>query len=93
MKKVYLAVRKNRKYDSEGEVTFECIVKILDMFEEERDAEEKVDEDYYSMMDELDDYELRVYNENVELIDCSTYESDGSYVSYMWEVIELEVKK
>lgn len=92
MKKVYLAVRKNRKYNSEGEVTFESIVKILDIFNKKREAEEKIDEDYYSMMDELDDYDVQVCDGKCELIDCSTYESNGSYVSYRWEVIELEVK-
>ena len=92
MKKVYLAVRKNRKYNSEGEVTFESIVKILDIFNKKREAEEKIDEDYYSMMDELDDYDVQVCDGKCELIDCNTYESNESYVSYRWEVIELEVK-
>lgn len=105
MNKVYITVRKERKYNPNGEITYDGMMEVLGVFEDKTSAEQEAKDGYdefckfqyqnYVVMGDREDLDgLFVFDpEKMSVRSYEEYELDGSITSTKWEVLEWEVQK
>ena len=102
--KVYITVRKESKYNQEGELTYEGLMEILDVFTSKDKAEELAKINYkefynfqrtnYVVLGDYDDLDGLFFFSEEDLIawDYTDEDVDGSKTKVQWKVLEWESK-